>query len=306
MKKLFFTGLIMSVFTLTACNEEMQNKIKQLETQITDLKQEQVVKIEQLQQEQQIKVEQLKKEEMVKVKEQVVLFQKKDEKYPVEFSLITLKTNKDWLNKLLVTQLLEKRSGDDSVSKITDPQEDLISFISQKYQSEIDEAKEHFANQPKEKISGTYFSAIDHTNINYVGQREKLATFTLSNYNYIGGAHGMYHTNYINVDLYKQKVISLDDMFSKEAQEKLKDMLWSRYEPKYRKANGNMGFFFKNKKKLHLPKDFYFSASGINFVYPVYEIGAYADGQKELMLYWQEIAELVNPEYSFGNIVLSE
>lgn len=300
MKKVFFTGLIASVLLLTACNdEEMQKKIQQLETQITDLKQAQRIEIEKLQETQNAKIALLQKEEMIRVKEKAVLFQKKDEKYPVEFSLTTLKTNKEWLNKLLVQQLLEKRVSAESVSKVTDPQAELIKVISTQYQSELDEAKEHFADQPDEKISATYFSAEDQTSVDYIGQKENLATFTLSNYNYIGGAHGMYHTNYLNIDLEKQKIISLDDIFSKENQAKLKEMLWNRYETEYREADGNMGFFFKNKEKLHLPQDFYFSAAGINFVYPVYEIGAYADGQKELMLYWQEIEAFINPEYRY-------
>ncbi len=275
MKKIFLSSLIISALLLVGCNDE---KIQQLESQVKQLQQSQ----------------------MIKIKEKVVLFQKQDDKYPVEFSVTTLQTNKDWLNKLLIKQLLAKSVDPKKETKVEDPKEGLIKILEQKYQSELNEAKDIFVDQPKEEISGTYFSAVEQSSISYVGQREKIATFTQSSYSYIGGAHGMYHTNYLNIDLDKQKVITLDDMFSKETQEKLKEMLWERYEPEYKRADGNMGFFFKNKEKLYLPNDFYFSASGLNFVYPVYEIGAFADGQKELMLYWQEIEGLINPEYSFS------
>ncbi len=285
MKKLFLGSLMISILLLVGCNDDkVKQKIQQLETQIKELKQDQTVKVE----------------------SKIILFQKQDDKYPVEFSISTLNTNKDWLNNLLVEQLLAKKVEVKKDIKIDDPKAELIKIIEQKYQSELNEAKDMFADQPKENINGTYFSAVDHSDISYIGQREKVATFTFSNYNYIGGAHGMYHTNYLNVDLDKQKIITLDDMFSKEAQEKLKEMLWEHYEPQYKSADGNMGFFFKNKKKLYLPKDFYFSALGINFVYPVYEIGAFADGQKELMLYWREVEEFINPEYSFDTITINE
>ncbi|MDG6882294.1 Protein of uncharacterised function (DUF3298) [Phocoenobacter uteri] len=285
MKKLFLSSLIMSTLLLVGCNDDKaEQKIQQLEAQVKQLTQEQ----------------------MVKVEDKVVLFQKQDETYPVEFSITTLKTNKEWLNSLLVEQLLVKQMESKQELKIENPKAELIKIMEQKYQNEMNEAKELFADQPKEKISGTYFSAVDHTNMDYVGQKENIATFTQSYYSYIGGAHGMYHTNYINVDLNKQKMLTLDDLFSQENQAKLKEMLWQRYEPQYNSADGNMGFFFKSKQKLYLPADFYFSAVGINFVYPVYEIGAYADGQKELMLYWQEIEELIKPEYRFSKPVISE
>ncbi|MDP8034245.1 RsiV family protein [Pasteurella atlantica] len=284
MKKIFLSPLLILAFFLVGCNDE------QAMQEIKDLKS-------------QIKL--LEKSQMIKVENEVV-FDKKDTKYPLDFSIFTLKTNKEWLNNQLLVALLKHHSKNKDTLKINNPKQQLIDEFTQKYQSELTEAKDIFADTPQDKISGTYFSAIYHSNIDYVGQRENIATFTLYDFNYIGGAHGIHNVTYLNFDLNSKKVLSLDDLFNKENQTKLKEMLWERYEPQYRKADGNMGFFFATKQKLYLPENFYFSGVGLNLVYPVYEIGSYADGQKELILHWADIMPLINEQYKVMRGLISE
>lgn len=269
MKKFLWTNLLLSILLLVGCNDERK---QQLEKQIDVLQKNQIIRV---------------------TKENI--FNKADKKYPVDFNYATLKTGQEWLDKALLIFLLKDNQKNLDITKIKDPKKELIKQLDKNYQSELTEAKELFKDQPK--IIKTYFSAKHISNIDYVAQRENIATFTHYRYDYIGGAHGIYHVAYINFDLNKRRMLTLDDFFTQEKQDKLKDLLWDYYEPRYRTDDGNMGFFFQTKDKLYLSQNFYFSNIGINFVYPVYEIGSYADGQKELILRWKDILPFMNEEY---------
>ncbi len=276
MNKILWSSLLLSVLLLVGCNDDkaQQAKIQQLEKQIDFLQKNQMIKVE-----------------------KEIVFDQEDKIYPVKFNYSSLKTGQEWLDKALLMVLLKDNIKNIDIAKVTKPREVLIEELNKTYNAELAEAKDLFKDQTKKQISGTYFSAEHISNIDYVGQRENILTFTHYRFDYIGGAHGIYNVSYANFDLDKRKEITLDDLFTQENQSKLKDLLWERYEPIYRTDDGNMGFFFQTKKKLYLPKNFYFSGVGINFVYPVYEIGAYADGQKELILHWTDIAELLNQNY---------
>ncbi|MDP8170660.1 RsiV family protein [Pasteurella skyensis] len=299
MKKRILSIVIISTLFLVGCNEEKLEQLKQKQL-------EQKAQFEQKIQQLESQIDLLEKEKAIKIQNEVMLFQRKDDTYPVEFSFATLNTNKAWLNDLLITQMLMSNLNNKKRDNTLDSKTQLLQILTEKYEHELNEAKDTFKDLPKEQISGTYFSADYYSSIDYVGQRENLATFVQNNFNYIGGAHGIHNVKYLNIDLNKKIILSLDDLFTTENQTKLKEMLWDRYEPQYRTADGNMGFFFQNKQKLYLPKDFYFSALGINFVYPVYEIGSYADGQKELTLSWSEINPLINQAFSTRKALFSE
>ena len=49
--------------------------------------------------------------------------------------------------------------------------------------------------------------------------------------------------------------------------------------------------------KLQLSDNFYYGASGIVFVYPLYELASYAEGMPELKLPYQMAKGLFKPEY---------
>ncbi|OOR99764.1 hypothetical protein B0187_02855 [Haemophilus paracuniculus] len=126
----------------------------------------------------------------------------------------------------------------------------------------------------------------------YQGQRENLATFSQLTYLYTGGAHGIYNTQYINVDVDKRKIIGLNDLVSEAKKSALTDRLWEVYQAR---NNGNEPF--TAKADFSVSDSFYFSPEGIHFVYPPYALGAYTEGEITLTLNWWVAQELINPDY---------
>ena len=135
----------------------------------------------------------------------------------------------------------------------------------------------------------------------YLGQRENIATFTIFSHNYTGGAHGLYGTDFVLVDLKKKAVIKVEDIFVKSAQDKLKSLLWERYRNQYRNEQGELIEPFISKDDFYVSENVYFSREGITFVYPPYALGSYAEGEKELTLsfYENDLKSILTPEFQF-------
>ena len=138
----------------------------------------------------------------------------------------------------------------------------------------------------------------DSSQMAYVGQRGNIATFIQYWDNYTGGAHGLYGTNYFNVDLNKKTVISLDSLMSKAHQEQAKAILWNSYLEKTRmEAQDEKAEPFTTKADFDLVDNFYFTHEGINFVYPVYALASFVEGEVTLTLYWNDANKLVSSDY---------
>lgn len=144
----------------------------------------------------------------------------------------------------------------------------------------------------------------ENSRIYYMGQRNNLVMFSKHYYSFSGGAHGMYSTEYLNIDVNKKAVIQLDDLVSSKNQTKLKTILWENYTRERLDENGNYDDSFMAKKDFYIANNFYFSPNGITFVYPVYVLGAYAEGEIELSVSFEEISELLNKAYAFDRPLL--
>ena len=170
----------------------------------------------------------------------------------------------------------------------------------------IEYLQTHYADNVKEVKEFELIGISTNVDVEYLGQRENIATFTMSYHHYSGGAHGMYSTHFVNVDLDKKAVIRLDDVFTKAQQNKVKALLWEIYQNESRGDNGERQEPFTAKADFYLSDNFYFSQDGIVFVYPLYALGPYAEGEKELRLslYDDEVADAVRIQY--GGSVKSE
>ena len=91
----------------------------------------------------------------------------------------------------------------------------------------------------------------------YVGQRENIATFTIFSHNYTGGAHGLYGTDFVLVDLKKKAVIKVEDIFVKSAQDKLKSLLWERYINQYSNEQCELIEQFMSKDQYYVSENVY-------------------------------------------------
>lgn len=292
MKKLLIAALITGSLTLTACDDKEKNAlieqtqkqaqtIEQLNTQVDTL-QKQVVD---LAENQTIRVE----PEVLFEKSETIKFDKTPSKSSDDYapksaeakvSVKALKTNMDWLTDLLVNELIRQFTAEGQI-KIENKQQ-LVDYLQTLYADSVKEVKEN-------KLIGM----TTNFNVKYLGQRENIATFTIGYYSYYGGAHGMYSTQFLNIDLTKKTLLDIDDVINPEQHDKLKELLWETY------SNASNNETFTPKAEFYVEKDFYFSHDGITFIYPPYAIGSFAEGEKELTVYWWELKEnkLLSPQF---------
>ena len=297
MKKLLVSALAVAGLTLTGCNDEEKNilseqvkkqtqTIEQLNAQVNTL-QRQVLD---LAENQAIRVE----PEVLFEKSETIKFDNKSpnslapEEAEVKISVKSLKANMDWLTDLLVNELIRQFTAEDKV-KIENKQQ-FVEYL-----------QTHYADNVKEVKEFELIGISTNVDVEYLGQRENIATFTMGYHHYSGGAHGMYSTQFVNVDLDKKTIIRLDDVFTKAQQNKVKALLWEIYQNESRGDNGERQEPFTAKADFYLSNNFYFSQDGIVFVYPPYTLGPYAAGEKELRLslYDDEVKALLTPAFKF-------
>ena len=288
MKKLFIAVLVAGVMGLTACHDkdtqkqaetiaQLNEQVATLQKQVTDLAENQMIRVE---------------PEVLFQKTEKIPFSTSEgnnqEWHQVKFDITTLKTSSDWLTELLLNEVI-KRFGVDKNIKIDNKQQ-FIEFLQHNMADALKEAKEYEMSAYETQML-----------TEYLGQRENIATFTIFSHNYTGGAHGLYGTDFVLVDLKKKAVIKVEDIFVKSAQDKLKSLLWERYRNQYRNEQGELIEPFMSKDDFYVSENVYFSREGITFVYPPYALGSYAEGEKELTLsfYENDLKSILTPEFQF-------
>ncbi|MDO4430795.1 MAG: DUF3298 domain-containing protein [Lonepinella koalarum] len=212
----------------------------------------------------------------------------------ITYMLTAVETGFNWLDNLLYKSAIGEFKIENNLEKaaqikaIENPKEQLTALWQYFYESDLGEVKNF------ETRENSYIKSIE-----FIGQRGKLLTFSDSTYVYQGGAHGMFGTRYFNIDTEKQILLGLDDVFPAEKQEALKEALWQYYEAHYGVKEKDKTLTYADKNAFYISKEFYFTPYGMYFVYPPYELGAYAQGEIQLNLSWTALQELINAEYSW-------
>lgn len=300
MKKSLLALIVAATFLTTACEDKetlqkLQNAEKALVQLESDLK---TVKAEN----ETLKAELTKAQQNVPLQVEIVkIFDKSEvikhkvdqkEEYAIDESKVTSfvsipKTNFEWLNKILVRRAYNP--DEDLGRTLKNPTEqDLIKATEDNHNSMIAIAK----GDPVIGFEESLFS-------DFIGQRNHIATFSMQYDVYTGGAHGMHGISYINVDLNKKTVISLNDLISDKNLDLFKEMVWENYAMSRVDENGKYNGY-ADKKEFRISPEFYFSSTGIVFVYPPYELGPYAEGDVEVEVSWYQANDLLNPDYQRG------
>lgn len=170
-----------------------------------------------------------------------------------------------------------------------------VSWINEYFTARI--KKDHapaFDNKPAVKVTldpempSVNFSG---ASVRYIGQNYHLATFEyLSDYYPAGAAHGMYSTDYIVFDLKQGKALTLEDILLPNILDKLTETLFTYNSSWLEDHNISAG-------ELKLSDNFYLGATGLVFVYPVYELASYAEGETELSIPYVVLKDFVKAEY---------
>lgn len=112
---------------------------------------------------------------------------------------------------------------------------------------------------------------------------------------YTGGAHGIYMTSYLNLDLQTLIPIRLDDIFVGDYRESLTDLLWNQLmldnNVTSRQELEELGYVTDNE--LEPTENFYLDHNGITFYYNVYEIAPYVMGPVKITIPYDVLEHLL-------------
>lgn len=311
MKKTFLALLISSCVALTACNEKengaLNEKLQQSEQVLTQLKSELAKKEQELTA---LQSEVAKKNgsfpslnvviETFFNKSETIKFNQKPQddqailSATLSYFVSLPNTGIDWLDNLLARKMLisyavsrEENPKQFDPNKVTGNEKaELKKLLEENYAESLAELKEG-ATLALEKAGETL----------YIGQRGNIVTFIQPHYTYSGGAHGMYATDYVNVDVVKKRIIQLDDLVPKAKQKDLKEWLWMAYEDRTPLDENGHREFFTKKEDFTVSDNFIFTEDGLKFVYPPYVLGSFAEGEIGLTVPWYSVNELLAPEY---------
>ena len=139
----------------------------------------------------------------------------------------------------------------------------------------------------------SYYKSIESKVQLYV---KHLLVYRIEYNEYTGGAHGIYMTTFLNMDLATLRPVRLDDLFEGDYKEALTDLLWNQLmadnKVTTRKELEDMGY--TSTGDLEPTENFYLDKNGITFYYNVYEITPYVMGPTKITLSYDVMAHLLN------------
>ena len=284
MKNTLIATLISSVILLTGCQDkDTEAKIKQLNQTVAQLSAENTKLKEQI--EKTVPAIFVENDEIFNQSEIIKHSKSKEDYQPeetkIEYSISTIKTNIDWLNDLLWKKLTEN----EETKNISREQ-----FIA-RYQTAFEEDKKEVKETPSFGISHSMWT-------DFIAQKEKLATFAISYYDYEGGAHGIEGNRYFTIDLTTRHILTLNDLFNEKDLPKVKTLLWEQYNNSNKEYEPVIG-----ADSFNLSNNIYLDSRGVHFIYDVYEIAPYAAGEQDLLLYFGQLEELFKAEFKRNNYV---
>ncbi|MFU2076989.1 DUF3298 and DUF4163 domain-containing protein [Avibacterium endocarditidis] len=191
-------------------------------------------------------------------------------------------TQVPWLNQLLLIKQYE--AGVDYLESDDTPLTDAeIQAQANPSKQDLEQlfARIHQDAIQSVKVDGSW-GAEFAVYLSYVGQKNNWVVFRKEIYTYSGGAHGLQVGGYLNIDVEKQAVLSLDDLIDKKDQPALSEILWKIYTA----LPENQGDIYADKANFYISPEFYFDQNGLNFVYPPYALFPYAYGETTLTLPW--------------------
>ena len=121
---------------------------------------------------------------------------------------------------------------------------------------------------------------------------------------YTGGAHGIYMTTYLNMDLTLMRPLRLDDIFVGEYKDALTDLIWNQLMADNKvtthEALEDMGY--ASTGDITPTENFYLSKEGITFYYNVYDITPYAMGPVKVTVPFPMMEHLLGSNPILGEL----
>lgn len=133
---------------------------------------------------------------------------------------------------------------------------------------------------------------------------KQLLVYRIDYNEYTGGAHGIYMSSFLNMNLQTLSPIRLDDLFVNDYSEALTDLLWNQLmadnKVTSRQELEDMGYVTTGN--LEPTENFYLGKEGITFYYNVYDIAPYVMGPVKITLPYEMMQHLLSDD----SMVLNE
>lgn len=197
---------------------------------------------------------------------------------------------KDSLNRLfLATCLGENFQG-------TDPEQALRLYAREYAREYRQDLEPTYLEEKEEDNVGAWYSYYRNLTSNVQYYENEILVYRCRYEEYTGGAHGIYTTHFLNLNLKTMKPVHLNDLFTADANEALTDLLWNQLMADNRVASReeleDLGY--TSTGELTPTENFFLSKEGITFYYNVYEIAPYVMGPIQISLPWEMVQHLRN------------
>lgn len=206
---------------------------------------------------------------------------------------------KDSLNTLFISETLGKRYA------MHTAQEALEAFNSdyvKSYRKDLEPMyQREIAEQGDNSASASWYSYFKYTKTSIDLYRKHLLAYRIYSEEYTGGAHSIYNTEILNVDLRTLKRISLSDIIVDERWDDLSDIIQKQLMHDNGVGNieelEDLGYGATGKMQLAPADNFILRPGSITFLYNVYEIAPYVMGAIEVTVGFDSLGDLLNTEY---------
>ena len=135
-------------------------------------------------------------------------------------------------------------------------------------------------------------------------KRQHLLVYRIDYNEYTGGAHGIYMSTFLNLDLKTLSPIRLDDLFEGDYKEALTDLLWKQLmadnNVSTRQELEDMGY--ATTGDLEPIENFYLDPTGITFYYNVYDITPYSMGPVKVTIPFAMMEHLLGSNPILGEL----
>lgn len=206
--------------------------------------------------------------------------------YPVESSDELLK---DSLDYYFISACLGERYASST------PQEAIDRYVSnyiKDYRNDLEPLyKQDERDQPEGGAIGSWYSYYKNIESNVQYYNKGLLVYRTYYDEYTGGAHGIYMTTFLNIDLGLMRPLHLDDVFVGNYKEDITDLIWEELmitnKAKNRSELEDIGY--GSIGEITPIENFYLDEKGITFYYNVYDIAPYAMGSISVCLPYSKI-----------------
>lgn len=134
--------------------------------------------------------------------------------------------------------------------------------------------------------------------MNIILNSKNILSYCISDYNYTGGAHGSSTSNYYNISLKNSEILSLEDIFIANYEEKLKEKILQSLITYFNvNTKQELDEFLFSYESVYLTNNFYLTNVGICFVYNEYDIAPYVTGQIKAFIEFSELKDILKQNF---------